>query len=209
MHKKQKISKNDYTEQDLQRLLNFYLACIEEEDLRSLTLRLSQLHRSFLSPWEELEPLFNPNASEVKFETKYKSDKSMLLRGMIQAGEPQRLFYGYPIFLDSEDYIAPLFFTEVEIRQVKDNKFILHPTDPEGIHLNHHFLRRQHTKIEEIWNIQEYLEGSFGSFGARLKAALEYIGATKSNSEEGKLDELPGKESQRDAWYNCPILFRS
>lgn len=209
MHKKQKISKHDYTEQDLQRLLNFYLACIEEEDLRSLTLRLSQLHRSFLSPWEELEPLFNPNASEVKFETKYKSDKSMLLRGMIQAGEPQRLFYGYPIFLDSEDYIAPLFFTEVEIRQVKDNKFILHPTDPEGIHLNHHFLRRQHTEIEEIRNIQEYLEGSFGSFGARLKAALEYIGATKSNSEEGKLDGFPGKESQRDAWYNCPILFRS
>lgn len=209
MHKNQKISKRDYTEQDLQRLLNFYLACIEEEDLRSLTLRLSQLHRSFLSPWEELEPLFNPNASEIKFETKYKSDKSMLLRGMIQAGEPQRLFYGYPIFLDSEDYIAPLFFTEVEIRQVKDNKFILHPTDPEGIHLNHHFLRQQHVEVEEIRDIQEYLEGSFGSFGARLKATYEYIGVTKSTSEEGKLDEFPGKESLRDAWYNCPILFRS
>lgn len=88
----------DYGKQDLQHLLSFYLACIEEEDLRSLTLRLSQLHHSFLSPWEDFEPLFFPNASEIHFETKYKSDHSLLLRGAIQAGEPQRLFYGYPHF---------------------------------------------------------------------------------------------------------------
>lgn len=36
--------RRDYGQLDLQRLLSFYLACIEEEDLRSLTLRLSQLH---------------------------------------------------------------------------------------------------------------------------------------------------------------------
>ena len=204
-----KALQRDYNEQDLQRLLGFYLACIEEEDLRSLTLRLSQLHHSFLSPWEEFEPLFYPNASEVQFETKYKSDQSLLLRGTIQAGEPQRLFYGYPIFLDSEDQIAPLFFTEVEVRQVKDSKFLLRPIDPEGIELNHHFLRRQHAEVEEIQKIQEYLEGPFGSFDARLKAASEYLGVTAPPWEEDKLDSFPGKGAARDAWYNRPILFRS
>lgn len=199
----------DYGQQDLQRLLSFYLSCIEEEDLRSLTLRLSQLHHSFLSLWEEFEPLFYPNASEVRFETKYKSDQSLLLRGVIQAGEPQRLFYGYPIFLDNEDKIAPLFFTEVEVRQVKDSRFLLRLIDPEGIQLNHHFLRRQHTEVEEIQKIQEYLEGPFGSFDARLKAAFEYIDVALPTWEEGKLDTFPGKGALRDAWYNRPILFRS
>jgi len=199
----------DYGRQDLQRLLSFYLACIEEEDLRSLTLRLSQLHHSFLSPWDESEPLFYPSAPEVRFETKYKSDQSLLLRGVIQAGEPQRLFYGYPIFLDDEDQVAPLFFTEVEVRQMEDNQFLLHPIDPEGIQLNHHFLRRQHAEVEEIQKIQEYLEGPFGSFDARLKAAFEYIGVAIPIWEENKLDAFPGKGALRDAWYKCPILFRS
>lgn len=198
----------DYESQDLQRLLNFYLACIEEEDLRSLTLRLSQLHHSFLSPWEEFEPLFCPNASEVRFETKYKSDQSLLLRGLIQAGEAQRLFYGYPIFLDDEDQVAPLFFAEIEVDQVQGNQFALRAIDPESIQLNHHFLRRQHTEVEEIQKIQEYLEGPFGSFDARLKAAFEYIGVALPAWED-RLDTFPGKGAPRDSWYNRPILFRS
>jgi len=208
-YRNRKALKRDYDEQDLKRLLSFYLACIEEEDLRSLTLRLSQLHHSFLSPWEEFEPLFYPNAPEVRFETRYKSDQSLLLRGLIQAGEPQRLFYGYPIFLGSEDQIAPLFFTEVEVRQIKDNQFLLRPIDPEGIQLNHHFLRRQHAEVEEIRKIQEYLEGPFGSFDARLRAAFEYIAVAMPTWEEGKLDTFPGKGALRDAWYNRVILFRS
>ena len=208
-YRNRKALKRDYDEQDLKRLLSFYLACIEEEDLRSLTLRLSKLHHSFLSPWEEFEPLFYSNASEVRFETKYKSDQSLLLRGLIQAGEPKRLFYGYPIFLDSEDQIAPLFFTEVEASQVKDNQFLLRPVDPEGIQVNHHFLRRQHAEVEEIQKIREYLEGPFGSFDARLRAASEYIGLAMPTWEENKLDTFPGRGALRDVWYNRAILFRS
>lgn len=114
-----------------------------------------------------------------------------------------------PIFLDNEDQVAPLFFTEVEVRQVKDNQFLLRPVDPEGIQLNHHFLRHQHAEVEEIQRIQEHLEGPFGSFDARLKAAFEYIGVLLPGWDESKLDPFPGKGAQRDTWYNRPILFRS
>ena len=44
----------EYDEKDLERLINFYLACIEEEDLRSLTFPLSHYHRTFLSPWDDV-----------------------------------------------------------------------------------------------------------------------------------------------------------
>ncbi len=196
-------------QEDLKRLINFYLACIGEEDLRSLTFRLSQLHRTFLSPWEDREPIFFPNKSEVHFIIKYKSDKTILLRGTLQAGEPLRLFYGYPIYIDNKDMIAPLFFTEAEIQQNTDNEFILRLVDPENIQFNHHFLSLQHTGIEEIQKIQEYLEGSFGSFDARLNAAFDYIGYSTTKWQVDSLDPFPVKETERDTWVNRPILFRS
>lgn len=205
----QKTIRKDYSERDLQHLFSFYLECVEEEDLRSLTLRISQLHRSFLSPWEDREPFFHPNATEVRFKTTYKSDRNLLLRGVLQAGEPQRFFYGYPIFLDSRDNISPLFFSEVEVRQVGDNDFLLRPIDSEEIQLNHHFFRYQRLEIEELQEIQDYLEGSFGSFSARLKAAFDYLGLYPQNWEDDKIDKFPGKNALRDTWYNRPILFRS
>lgn len=52
---------------DFARLVRFHLACVEGEDLRSLTLRLSQHHRSFASPWAGGEPLLHPGAAEVTF----------------------------------------------------------------------------------------------------------------------------------------------
>ncbi len=199
----------EYDEKDLGRLINFYLACIEEEDLRSLTFPLSHYHRTFLSPWDDVEPLLRPNLPEVQFEVKYKSDRTLLLRNILEAGEPQRFFYGYPIFLDEEDQLSPLFFTEVEIRQIKENLFSLNLINPNEIQFNHHFLRYQHTPIEEIREIQEYLESSqFGSFDARLKAAFEYLGIAEPIWEE-KLDPFPNKKSPRNTWYNRPILFRS
>lgn len=91
---------------------------------------------------------------------------------------------------------------------MKGSQFLLRPIDPEGIQLNHHFLRRQHAEVEEIQKIQEYLEGTFGSFDARLKAAFEYIGVALPAWED-ELDTFAGKGAARDSWYNRPILFRS
>lgn len=199
-----KINKEDF-----KRLITFYLACIEEEDLRSLTFRLSQLHRTFLCPWENKEPVFIPNNFEVYFFIKHKSDKSILLRGSLQAGEPQRLFYGYPIYIDNRDMISPLFFIEVEIQQKSDTEFKLRLLDPENIQFNHHFLSLQHTGIEEIQQIQEYLEGPFGSFEARLNAAFDYIGYSTTQWKRDSLDPFPVKNTERDIWVNHPILFRS
>jgi very-short-patch-repair endonuclease len=194
---------------DFARLAHFYLACVEEEDLRSLTLRLAQHHRSFASPWEQYEPLLSREAPEVTFDVHYEGDRKLLLRGEAQAGEVERFFYGYPCFLDEEDFLTPLFVMEVGVGVNHDGTFTMRPVDPNAIQVNHHLFRRQHAQVEELRAIQDELEGPFGSFGARLRAAFGYLGSEPPDMDPEDLDPFPGKHAARNQWINRPILFRS
>ena len=69
------------TKEDFLRLVRFYLACIEAEDRRSLTKRLSGLHRSLVSPWDAEELLFHPEGSEITCEAHLRSDHKPRLLG--------------------------------------------------------------------------------------------------------------------------------
>jgi len=188
----------------LGRLLRFYLACIEDEDLRSLTLKLTQHHRSFISPWDDQELLFATEAPEVRFQVRYKSDHALLTRGLAQAGEAERFFYGYPFFLDERDYLSPLFVQEVEVEEDRRGGFVMRPVS--SLQVNHHLFR---ARPEELQSVQEELEGSFGSFDARLEAALAYLGASPAEFDAGRLDPFPGRRTPRGRWINRPVLFRS
>lgn len=209
MDNMESCARHQFGEEDLKRLLSYYLECIEEEDLRSLTLRISQRARSFLSPWDETEPLFHGNNIEVDLEAQNEADRAFLLRGLVEAGNPQRLFYGYPVYLDGNDCLSPLFFKEVEVRQIEGERFRLWATDPEGIQFNHHFLRKRRAELEEIQKVQDHLEGPFGSFFARLREAFEYFGLTVPEQIGGAVDRFPSVESPREIWYYRPILFKS
>lgn len=194
---------------DLQRLLRFYLACAEEEDLRSLTLRRSQHHRSFVTPWADREPLLDTQAPEVEFEVHREPDRRFLTRGAAQAGEPERFFYGYPVYLDDRDQLAPLFVLEVEINPREGNSFALRPLDPKAIQLNHHLFRQRHVQPEELRAIQDDLEGAYGSFRARLARALHLLGDDPASIDPSSLQPFEVAARSRETWVNCPILFRS
>lgn len=197
------------TEQDFLGLLRFYLACIEAEDRRSLTKELSALHHSLVSPWEVEEPLFHPAAAEVVFEANLSSDQKVLLGGAALAGVPERFFYGYPVFLDEKGFLSPLFVAEVEVEHRRGNRFAVRPLEAGEIQLNHHVFRRQHAQPEELRAIQEELEGQFGSFADRLRAAFEALGATPPNFAPSPLEPYPKADSPRNQWVNRPILFKS
>jgi len=196
-------------QQDFLNLLRFYSACIEAEDQRSLTKKISALHRSLISPWDVEEPLFHPEAVEVIFHVDDKKDRKILLGGTALAGGPERFFYGYPIFLDEEGFLSPFFVTAVEIDHRGENRFTMRPVDPGVIQLNYHMFRRQHVQLEELRAIQEELEGQFGSFSDRLRAAFEALGVTPPNLTPKPLEPYPKSESLRNRWINRPILFKS
>ncbi|MBD3285575.1 hypothetical protein GF359_03915, partial [candidate division WOR-3 bacterium] len=201
----------DYGPEDFLRLLRFYRGCIEEEDLQSLSLPLDRYRKSFISPWGKTEPLFHPVSSSVSLEVNDKLDKKFLTRGIAQAGEKERFFYGYPTFIDNKDYITPLFFLEVEVEVDQENGFIMRPVDWNAIQLNYHLFIKQGIEVEEIRVIQEELEGSFGSFQKRLEAAAAFkrLGVEPSTLTPDKVDTLPNRHSCRNCWVNRPILFRS
>jgi very-short-patch-repair endonuclease len=197
------------TEQDFLKLIRFYIACIETEDRKSLTKELSKLHHSLVSPWEENEPLFNPGASDITFQTNLSSDRTLLLGGAALAGGPERFFYGYPVFLDEKGFLSPLFVVEVEVDHQGDDCFVLHPIDKGEIQLNHHIFQRQHTQAEELRAIQEELEGEYGSFADRLRAAFEALGISTPGFSVDQLEPFPSIDSPRNRWVNRPILFKS
>ncbi len=194
--------------QDFQRLLRFYLASIEAEDRRSLTVRLSALDRSLVSPWEK-ELLFHPEASEVVFEATLSSDQKVLLGGAALVGGPERFLYGYPVFLDEDGLLHPVFVAQVEVEHLGQGRFAMRPTEAGEIQLNHHIFRRQHVQPEELRAIQDELEGEFGSFTDRLRATLEALGEPPREFPPSPLDPYPGDASPRNRWVNRPILFKS
>ncbi len=197
------------TEQDFLRLLRFYLACIEAEDQHSLTKKLSALHRSLVSPWEQEEPYFHPEATEVVFETNSIPTQKVLRGGEAFAGSPERFVYGYPVFLDKDGFLSPLFVAEVEVEHREENCFAMRPVEAKDIQLNHHAFRRQNAKPEELRVLQDQLEGEYGSFADRLRAAFEALGGPILDLPPSPLDPYPKANSPRSQWVNRPILFKS
>lgn len=192
-----------------QLLLRHYLACVEEEDLRSLRFRLTSLHRSFISPWDDSEPLFYSDSTEAVFRVSLETDVALLTLGALKPGEPVPFYYGYPVYVDASGMLSPLFFTEVEIVHRESGEFALRPANPQELHFNHHFLSSLHTGYEEIRDAQDLLEGTFGSFGARLKAAAAYVGELPADLLDGpRLDAMP-EAGSKDVWRRRPIVFRS
>ncbi len=197
------------TKQDLLRLLRFYLACVEAEDRRSLTKKLSALHHSLVSPWDEEELLFHSEASEVVFEASLSSDQKVLLGGLALAGGVERFFYGYPIFLDEEGFLSPLFVAEVNVEHRGGHRFAVRPADAGELQVNHHVFRRQHAQPEELRAIQEELEGDYGSFTDRLRMAFKMLGVPAPDLSPDRLEPYPRSDSPRNRWVNRPILFKS
>lgn len=195
--------------EELPNLLRFYLACVEEEDNRSLRLKTSSLHRTLISPWDDREVLFHPEASVVPFAVEDRSDRNLLGRGAARVGQAERFYYGYPLLLDEKGYLVPLFVLEVEVEAAREGGFVLRPRDVLDLRVNHHLFRKVHAGLEELEAIQSDLEGEFGTFSDRLTTAFEHLGIDPPALDPCCLDPYPNAQTPRESWINRPILFRS
>ncbi len=198
---------------DLERLCRFYLDCVEAEDLRSLRLPSGQRGRLYACPWVGEEPFFHTAAVEVVLDEAESPDREFLRRGEAQAG-PERLFYGYPVYLDDEAYLTPLFFSEVTAQPARGAggspaQYKLRLSDPHDARVNHHVFGRNGLPVEQLAAVCDELEGEFGSFDERLGRAFEFLGTAKPDWR-GRVELLPqGAALEKERWYGTPILFRS
>jgi very-short-patch-repair endonuclease len=196
----------------LQQLLKFYLACIETEDRQALCKKLSALHHSMVSPWNVEERLFSRGEYEIEFETFNATEQNLLSRSAAIAGDPERFYYGYPLFLyrDQGDwYLSPLFMQEVEVAQQERGRYLVQAANSDGIELNQHLFQKQHVHPEELREIAHDLEGAFGSFRERVEAAFQAMALPCPSLNPIELDPWPQGQLTHASWVNRPILFKS
>jgi hypothetical protein len=157
---------------NVHKMIQFYLACIEMEDRQALSKKLSALHHSVISPWNREEKLFSHGEDSAEFELSSPSDQALLVRRAAIAGEGDRFYYGYPLFLflDRDEWmISPLFMQEVKVTLMNETRGIVQVEDPEGIEVNLHIFLKQHVPPEELKSLARELEGDFPTFNARLE----------------------------------------
>lgn len=195
------------------RLCRFYLECVEAEDLRSLRLRFDQRGRQYACPWSREVPFFRGPAVESALQVIERSDAEFLRKGQAQIG-PERLFYGYPVYVDSDAYLTPLFFVECTAsrrnQETHAAQYSVRLTDAQEMRANHHLFGRRGLPIEELSAICDELEGDFGTFEERLRRAFELLGEDKPDWNGSQVERLPDEQSlEKNRWYGTPILFRS
>lgn len=199
----------DASDTPLGKLFRFYSECVDAEDRQSLSFKLSGINKSFISPWVDgaSEPLLT--TATVQCQITPKSHAAFLQKGRLETGNAVNLFYGYPVVIDADDFLTPVFFISVESVETQSGEFRLRVPDPSAVMLNHHLFRKARFSVEELQDIQQQLEDEYGSFAARLRDAAELLGVVDPLHESEGFEPLPRAGESTDRWINRGVLFRS
>lgn len=178
----------------VERLSQFYLECIHEEGLRRLTFSERYRGRSFIGLPLDQEELLHQSIEAIPLPSVTSGKKQSFLEKALadqgpDTGSGERLFYGFPVYVDDRGQIAPMFFLEVDISQVSRAGFRIAPVDAGQVLINHHLFRSEGYTPEEVAEIQEELEGHWRSFPSQLKAALAHIRSSRSEEAHGGIGE--------------------
>ena len=136
-------------------LLDYYIACLNQEDLLSVTFNVSSENISFLSTLFQTEVLFHTNNTQARVKNTEGAKK--FFQTSLLRQKNTTLYYGYPVITGPLGTLSPLFFTEITNEQ-KD-EFIILSKPTTDISLNHHILTRHGFSVEEIKNIQQQIKG--------------------------------------------------
>ena len=159
-----------------------------------MQLRKNQENKSYIFLGaNNAETLFSDELPELQVSVTDNRQKSFIERKSPNAESLIDLYYGYPVFKDEKDMLSPLFFVEVEIAYGRGNDLSLLP-QIKSFSINRNHFINQYGR-EEMERICAELEGEFGSFDARMKAAAKYI------------PSLADKNFRN--WIKQPMLFRT
>jgi very-short-patch-repair endonuclease len=186
---------------DFEALIRFYLACVEEEHKRSLEVSAERKFKQYIVPPGPTGMMFR---GEVQAQW-IPDDRQHGFIGRYDHGiEKQRFLYGFPIYLNYQKKLAPLFFTEVDIAFSKDKSEVtMRQANPGQVKVNLHPFRNVFDNIEERIDFQDFIESSvFGTIEARVEAALRKLGEPVTN-----VTQFASAKGEM-GWKNAHILMR-
>lgn len=188
-------------------LAAFHLGCVQEESLRRLTLSTSRSSPSFAGLDVERERLLHQHVDQLHVSVN-RSTRTFLEKasadGGPNTGNSDRLYYGFPTYVDKRRKVAPVFFVDIQVGSTNGGTVTLERPDETRVYVNHHLLRQEELVPEEVAAVQERVE-QVQSFSEKLAVFLQYVNVDDRAWESTRLlpdEPMPGV-------YPSPILFTS
>lgn len=181
-------------------LLDYYIACLTQEEMQSVTFNVSSEGTAFLSTPFHTEMLFHTHNKQASTENSDEMKRFFQTSSLRQKNKT--LFYGYPVVTGPLGTISPLFFTEIQTEQT--NEQITLTTLQPRPQLNHYILVQQHFSTEEIKNIKQEIENE--EFPFTLNTLCTTLHFSTSDCVP-KLDEKPFKRTITPTLINKAILY--
>ena len=182
----------------IRNLFSFYLDCLEEEDLKSLRFKKSQLNKSFILRGNSERLLAGDSVREIFAPHTFQNRIDFF-------EDSQRLHLGYPLCVRNGE-VSPLFFIEIEIRISEDGIYSILLVD-DNLLLNHHLYSSIMTP-EEIVKVQKELEDDLDSFESKIGKAFEYFSADWEKCKTITFEDFKLLRDEDDLWVKNTILFK-
>ena len=132
--------------EEFRSLLDYYISCLEKEDTLSLTFDYKFEGKKFHSNIFKKEQLFLEKKEQIIVKKTPEIENIFKNYKLLQKNMP--IFYGYPLFMDSQGKISPIFFVEIIFEEKEDTIiFTKESVTPE---FNHHILTKHGYSVEEI-----------------------------------------------------------
>jgi hypothetical protein len=182
------------------KLLDYYIACLEQEDMLSVTFAISSEGTQFVSTPLTHEELFHTSGTEVTLEHTLATQR--FFQTSLLRQKHKTLFYGYPLVVCPEGKLSPLFSTELTYDQ-RDNTIVIKaPSSPPRI--NPYPLMQQGFSTEEIMNLTQEVETTEFSNALTSICALFHAPPSLFQSE---FDPKPLKHTITPTPVNKAILY--
>src|SRR3989344_6274427 len=140
--------------EEFRSLLDYCASCLEKEDILSLTFNYRLDGKKFHSNIFKKEQFFLQKKEQFEIKKTPEIENIFKNYKLFQRNMP--LFYGYPLFMDSNGNISPIFFFELFFEEKDDSIiFTKESVIPE---FNHYILVKHDYNVEEIEKIRSEIE---------------------------------------------------
>jgi superfamily I DNA and/or RNA helicase len=182
-------------------LLDYYISCLEKEDTLSLTFNYRLEGKKFHSNIFKKEQYFSHKKEQVKIKKTPEIKNVFKNYKLLQKNMP--IFYGYPLFMDSNGNVSPIFFVEILFEEKDDT--IIFTKESVASEFNHYILTKQGYNVEEINKIRLEMEEE-QDFSIKLQKIIELLNLDKKTISS-ELEQKPLIVKTSSQLINKAILY--
>lgn len=192
----------------LARLINYYISCINEEDNKSLKLKLDGSKKNILINFIESEQLISTNKDSISISVLSKRLSEYFTPSLID-GKEGNIYYGYPIIVNPVGDITPLLYTEINIVKTNDGFKIVRQS--QDVYLNQIFFSRELDLSDEeakiaIDDIEAYFD-EHHEFQERINFIIELLSYDKTFINPELLIPFEKSPSDSASIINQAIIY--